>query len=127
MKTDFVTNENHFSSIFSDSRAYSKPLSGATIAPNLVLWVLRKIFSLEMVKNDTCLGGASKKNVLFSENVPPKIAPIPLMYRIGPGQWTATSGSSFSFSCNIIENVETRFLSAGNVKFSKLFFVSGGH
>ena len=127
MKTDFVANEYHFSSIFSDSRAYSRPLLGATIATNLVLWVLRKIFSLEMVKNDICLGGASKQNAFFSKNVPQKIAPMPLMSRIGPGQWTATSESSFSFSYNIIENVETRFLSAGSIKFSKLFSVSGGH
>ena len=59
MRTDFVANEYHFSSIFSDSRAYSRPLLGATIATNLVVWVLRKIFSLEMVKNDICLGGAT--------------------------------------------------------------------
>ena len=56
--------------------AYSKPLSGATIAPNLVSWVLRKIFSLEMVKNDICLGGASKQNVLFSENMSQKKSTI---------------------------------------------------
>ena len=37
-----------------------------------------------MVKNDICLGGASKQNALFSENVPPKNAPIPPMSRIGP-------------------------------------------
>ena len=36
-------------------RAYSKPLLGATMAPNLVPWVFQKIFSLEMVKNDICL------------------------------------------------------------------------
>ena len=51
-------------------RAYSRPLLGATIAPNLVPWVLEKIFSLEMVKNDICLGDESKQNTLFSENVP---------------------------------------------------------
>ena len=52
------------------SRAFSWPLLDATIAPNLVPWVLEKIFSFEMVKNDICLGGASKPNALFSENVP---------------------------------------------------------
>ena len=57
-------------------RAYSKLLLGATIAPNLVSWVLRKIFSLEMVKNDICLGGASKQNVLFSENMSQKKSTI---------------------------------------------------
>ena len=51
-------------------RAYSRPLLGATIAPNLVPWVLRKIFSLEMGKNDIYLGGASKQNTLSSENLP---------------------------------------------------------
>ena len=34
-------------------RAYSRPLLGVTITPNLVL-------SLKMVKNDICIGGASK-------------------------------------------------------------------
>ena len=51
-------------------RAFSRPLLGVTIAPSLVPCVLRKIFSLEMVKNDTCLGGTSKQNALFSENAP---------------------------------------------------------
>ena len=50
-------------------RAYSTHLLGATIAPNLVSWVLKKIFSLDMVKNDICLGGASKQNAYFPENV----------------------------------------------------------
>ena len=49
--------------------AFSRTLLGATIACNLVAWVLKKI-SLEMVKNDISLGGASKQNALFSENVP---------------------------------------------------------
>ena len=37
-----------------------------------------------MVQNDFCLGGTSKQNDLFAENVPLKIAPMPLMSRIGP-------------------------------------------
>ena len=37
-----------------------------------------------MVKNDICLGSASKQNDLFSENVPAKKAPMPGMCRIGP-------------------------------------------
>ena len=41
-------------------RAYSGPLLGATIAPNIVPWVLKKIFSLKMVENDICLRGTSK-------------------------------------------------------------------
>ena len=64
-------------------RAYSRSLFGATFTPNLAPWVLKKIFSLEMVKNNFCLGGASKQNV-FSENVPWKIAAIPPMSKIGP-------------------------------------------
>ena len=51
-------------------RAYSGPLLGTTIAPNLVPWVLKKIFSLEMVKNDICLEAANKQNALFSESMP---------------------------------------------------------
>ena len=51
-------------------RANSRPLLGATLAPSLPPWVLEKIFSLEMVKNDLCLGGARKENRLFWENVP---------------------------------------------------------
>ena len=48
-------------------RAYSRP--------NLVSWFLKKIFSLEMVKNDIFLGSASNQNALFSENVPKKTHP----------------------------------------------------
>ena len=58
---------------------------GATIAPNLVPWLLGKIFLLEMVKNDICLGGESKQNALFSENMLQKNALIPPMSRIGSG------------------------------------------
>ena len=43
-----------------DTRAYSRPLLGATVAPNLVPRVFSKIFSLEMVKNNICLEGANK-------------------------------------------------------------------
>ena len=55
---------------FGMPKAYSRPLLGATVTPNLVPWVLKKIFSVEMVKNDIRLGGASKQNALFSENMP---------------------------------------------------------
>ena len=37
-----------------------------------------------MVKNDICLGGASKQNDPFLKNISPKNAPMPLMSRIGP-------------------------------------------
>ena len=57
----------------------SKPLLGATIAPNLVPWVLNKIFPLEMVKNDICLGGVRKQNAFFSKNVPQKTYPCPCL------------------------------------------------
>ena len=43
---------NYFSAFRCFYRAYSRILLGATIAPNLVPWVLRKIFSLEMTKNE---------------------------------------------------------------------------
>ena len=35
----------------------------------------KKLFSLEMVENDICLGGVSKQNALFSENMPYKKHP----------------------------------------------------
>ena len=57
-------------------KAYSRPLLGAIIVPNLVLWVLKKMFLLETVKNDICLKSASKQNALFS---------CPPMSRIGSG------------------------------------------
>ena len=59
------------------ARAYSRPLLGVTITPNLVLRVLKKIFLLEMVKGDICLKGASKQNTLFSKNVLQKMHPCP--------------------------------------------------
>ena len=38
-----------------------------------------------MVKNDICIWGASKQNVLFSKNVPQKCTPkMYPMFRIGP-------------------------------------------
>ena len=49
---------------------YSRPLLGATIALNLVSWVLKKIFSSEMDKNDIYLVNASKQSTPFSENLP---------------------------------------------------------
>ena len=51
-------------------RAYSRPLLGVTIIPNLVPWVLKKIFSLEMCRNDIYLWGGRKQNALFLENSP---------------------------------------------------------
>ena len=50
----------HFTSFVEEVRAYSRPLLGVTIVPNLVPWVLNEVFSSEMVKNDICLEGASK-------------------------------------------------------------------
>ena len=66
------------------TRAYFRLLLGATFAPNLAPWFLEKLSSLEMVKSDFCLWGASKQNDPFSENVPQNIAPMPPMSRIGP-------------------------------------------
>ena len=54
-------------------RTYSKPLLGGTIAPNLVPGVLKKIFSLEMVKNRICLGrGVQANKMPFFQNMCPK-------------------------------------------------------
>ena len=64
-------------------RVYSRTLLGSIIAPNLVPWVLEKLFLLEIVKIDICSGGASKQIPLFQKNVPPKNAPMPSMSRIG--------------------------------------------
>ena len=48
---------------------------GVTFAPNQVPTVLKKRFSLEMIKNDICLGGKSKQNASFSGDVPQKTHP----------------------------------------------------
>ena len=56
-------------SFITDINGYFDIQTIATIAPNLVPYVLKKVFSLEMVKNDIYLGGASKQNVLFSESL----------------------------------------------------------
>ena len=37
-----------------------------------------------MVKNDSCLGGASKQNAFFSENMPQKNTLMPPISKIGP-------------------------------------------
>ena len=65
-------------------RAYSRPLFGVTITPNLVPCTLKQIFSLEAVKNVNCLGGESKQNAIFSKNVPqmPKIDPDQILILI---------------------------------------------
>ena len=47
-----------------------------------------------MVKNEFCLGGASKQNALFSESVPQKIAPMLPMSRMGSD--LSVSGISIS-------------------------------
>ena len=46
-------------------RVCSRPLFGTTMALNLVPWVLEKMFSLEMVKNDISLAGPGKLNAIF--------------------------------------------------------------
>ena len=65
-------------------RTYSRSLLGATIAPNLEPCVLKKILSLEMVKNDVCKGVQAKKMLVFQRNVPLKTTPVLSMSRIGP-------------------------------------------
>ena len=49
--------------------AYSRPLM---VAPNLLPRVLKKVFSLEMVKNKTYLWDTSKQNELFLSNSVPE-------------------------------------------------------
>ena len=89
------------------NRASSRPFLGATIAPNLVLWVLKKIFPSETIKNDNCLGIVSKQNALFSDDAPQKNAPMLPMSRIGPDliEKTYPDMSSFGrwgFKTNIL-------------------------
>ena len=65
-------------------RAYSRHLLSATIAPDLVPLVLKKIFLIEMVESGIFLGDTSKQNALFSEKRAPKNAPMPSLSRIDP-------------------------------------------
>ena len=51
--------------------AYSKPLLVVTIVYNLVSWVLKKIFSLKMLKYLACFGGLSKRGSFFLKKFPP--------------------------------------------------------
>ena len=63
-------------------RAYSKTSTGATIGPNLESLVLKKVFSLEMVKNDIFLCvEANEVPFKVPKKYSPKIPFIPL----GPG------------------------------------------
>ena len=68
---------------------YSRPLLGVTIPPNLVFWLLRKIFSLEINKKWHLFMGCKQTKCPFSEDVPPKNASMPPMSRIdpAPGKW----------------------------------------
>ena len=47
-------------------------LLGASITPNLMPSVLKEMFLLEMVKNDICLGGASKQDTFYLKMCPKK-------------------------------------------------------
>ena len=70
-----------------DSRVYSLPFFGMTIARNLVPYFFKKIYFLEMVKNDICLGGVSKQMPFLSKNILKKHTHAPSMAcRIGRGQ-----------------------------------------
>ena len=53
----------------SSVRVYSINFWGVIIARNLLPWDLEKIYSLEIVENDFCLGVASKKMPFFQKNV----------------------------------------------------------
>ena len=82
----FKVNNGYTETISVDGvvRVHCRPLLGATIAPKLVSWVLKK-FSLEMVKNGICFGGASQQKVFFQQMCPHKTHPCPPFSRIGPG------------------------------------------
>lgn len=58
-------------------RVYTRTFLGAIIASNLLPLVLKKVFSFEMIKNDTCLRNASKQNTQTFKNIPLKNAPMP--------------------------------------------------
>lgn len=58
-----------------DSSANSRSFLGATLAHNLVSWVLTlKNFSLEMSKNDVRIKDASKQSAVFFETFQKKHA-----------------------------------------------------
>ena len=101
---------NYFSAFGYFYRASSRPLLSATIAPNLVPWVLEKIFSLEMTKNYICLGGASKQNSIFSENVPRKNASMTPMSRIGPVLSIALKRWNFSNNLDFKRKIVAKFV-----------------
>ena len=66
-------------------RTHFITLLGVNIASSLVPSVFEKIFSLEIVENDICLGGTSKQMPFFQQqqkNVPPENAPMPPIFRM---------------------------------------------
>ena len=70
-------------------RAYSRPLLGATIAPNLVPWVLKKIFSLEIdiftvFSIFSMFRRCKQTKCPFFRKCTLKNAPMPSMFRTGP-------------------------------------------
>ena len=65
---------------YSNHRTYSRPFLEVIITPNLVPWVLTKIFSLEMVKNDVFKACKKTKYPFFRK----KNAPMALTSTIGP-------------------------------------------
>ena len=62
-------------------RTYFITLLGVSIASSLVPSVFEKIFSLEIVENDICLGGTSKQMPFFQQQqqkkCPQKMHPCP--------------------------------------------------
>ena len=82
--------------IYISIRAYSRPLLGAIIAPNIAPWVFKKVFSFEMIKNNICLGGKSKQSAFFFEKCAPKNTPMPPLSRIGSVYISIDINLSFS-------------------------------
>ena len=46
-------------------KTYCRPSLGATIAGNLLSWVLKAIYSHKMIKNDICWRDVDKQNASF--------------------------------------------------------------
>ena len=66
------------------SRAYSRPFWMQLSHPIYCPEFWRKIFSLEMVKNSSCVGGFKQIKCPFFKKCAPRNAPMPPVSRISP-------------------------------------------
>ena len=83
---------------YSHHRTYSRPFLEVTISPNLVPWVLTKIFSLEMVKNDVFKGCKKTKCPFFRKKCThgPNVYNRPCITIVNPKTFWANRGFLFS-------------------------------